>query len=56
MSKMVTGKVTCLKCESEKEINLYGTIWGEDDNNRALGLNDGINVFHCDECGFESFQ
>ena len=53
---MVTGKVTCLKCESEKEINLYRTIWGEDDNNRALVLNDEINVFHCDECGFESFQ
>src|SRR5688572_1787554 len=31
---------------------LYRTLWVEDEDNRSKMLNDQINVFRCDGCGY----
>jgi len=51
MSKRVQANVQCNACGHTQAMALYRSLWVEDGENRALMLNDQINLFRCDRCG-----
>jgi hypothetical protein len=54
MSKRIDATITCPHCETQFQMSLYRTIWGEYPENRALVMDDSINVAHCKACGIDT--
>jgi hypothetical protein len=52
MSKTVEASIECRQCGHSKNAVLFRTLWTEDSENRALLLNDRVNVFVCDNCDY----
>ncbi len=47
---MVVANVRCPECGTASPFQLFRTIWAEEPRNRALLLNDEVNVFTCPHC------
>lgn len=52
MSKKLCANITCPQCAHVFPMQLYRSIWVEHPENRALILNDEINVMTCPKCRF----
>lgn len=52
MSKLVDATITCPHCGKQYSTKLFRTIWGENESNRNMVLNDEINVLKCPHCGY----
>lgn len=51
MSMQFDAELDCPACGSKFTAKLYRTIWGEYPENRALVMQDKINVVTCPHCG-----
>lgn len=50
MSQRNSVKLSCSNCGQMFDASLYRTIWGENEENRKLVMNDLINVVECPSC------
>jgi transcription elongation factor Elf1 len=50
MSKRIELKITCPNCNTEYQVTVFRTIWGEHEENRNLVMTDKINVVTCPSC------
>ncbi len=50
MSKKISAEIQCPSCRSKFNMELYRSIWIEDDKNRELIFNDEINTVTCLSC------
>lgn len=50
MSKKIPAEIQCPSCRSKFNVELYRSIWIEDDENRNLIFNDEINAVTCPSC------
>jgi len=50
MSKKIPAEIQCPSCRSKFNVELYRSIWIEDDENRDLIFNDEINAVTCPSC------
>lgn len=50
MSKKIPAEIQCPSCHSKFNVELYRSIWIEDDENRELIFNDEINTVTCPSC------
>jgi hypothetical protein len=51
MSKTVGADITCRQCGMETPMQLFRTLWLEDDKNRGMVYKDCVNLFKCPHCG-----
>ncbi len=53
MSKRITNRINCPVCDHPFDFTLFRSIWGEYPANRALVMNNEINVANCPSCRFK---
>ena len=54
MSKKIEASISCPNCNFQFNQTLYRSIWGEYPENKALVMNDEINMALCPSCGSKS--
>ncbi len=54
MSKQIGAKITCPNCQTQFDVTLYRSIWGEYAANRELVMSDEINVVTCPKCNISN--
>ena len=52
MSKTVGAGITCRQCGKETPMQLFRTLWLEDNKNKDMVYQDRVNLFECPHCGF----
>lgn len=50
MSKLLDVTATCPKCGTTYPAKLFRTIWGENEGNRRMVMEDRINILECPHC------
>lgn len=50
MSKLLDVTATCPKCGTTYPAKLFRTIWGENESNRRMVMEDRINILECPHC------
>jgi len=50
MSKRIEAQISCPHCSNRFDYTLFRSIWGEYPENRALVMEDKINVATCPSC------
>ena len=53
MSKQVKIAIQCPKCSHQYTGNFFRTIWGENEVNRDMVMEDRINIATCPSCGHQ---
>lgn len=53
MSKLVKIAIECPKCSHQYTGDFYRTIWGENEANRSMVMEDRINIANCPSCGHQ---
>lgn len=50
MSKLLDETATCPECGTSYQAKLFRTIWGENEGNRRMVMEDCINILECPHC------
>ena len=53
MSKLVKIAIECPKCSHQYTGDFFRTIWGENEANRSMVMEDRINIAKCPSCGYQ---
>lgn len=53
MSKLVKIAIECPKCSHQYTGDFFRTIWGENEANRSMVMEDRINIAKCPSCGHQ---
>ena len=53
MSKLVKIAIECPKCSHQYSGDFFRTIWGENEANRSMVMEDRINIAKCPSCGYQ---